>query len=293
MAKLAFVITGGYITEMARTIYFDERKGYEKTMEFLKSAMCGTVHTEKEIERLAQDILLGRAEMTGNTADESYGLYRYDSDEEPELPENWNIWRMIENLQKELHEEKAKNAILNEKMGIMRECLTGEGKDKYMFLAGEKPERRGESLLYDMYIEESNGNLRSKEPEMNPMLRSFLDRAKEDRNERSTTDYGWLEPSGKFHEVEWGKHEKYAFEWITKNLPEAEWTVKDFLDSGDELMKRGWVLLHNPSLSLGTAFPTKDKTKRYTKAQKEFLYEYYMERNEKERAAEIWKEDEN
>lgn len=57
-----------------------------------------------------------------------------------------------------------------------------------------------------------------------------------------------------------------------------------------KLVERGWVLLHNPSQ--GIAFPTKNPVKEYTKAQKEFLYDYYMERDCKKEANAIWQEDE-
>lgn len=58
----------------------------------------------------------------------------------------------------------------------------------------------------------------------------------------------------------------------------------------DGAIKRGWVLLHNPSQ--GIAIPTRDFSREYTKAQKEFLYDYYMERNCKKEANAIWQEDE-
>lgn len=48
--------------------------------------------------------------------------------------------------------------------------------------------------------------------------------------------------------------------------------------------------LRNPSR--GIAFPTKNPVKEYTKAQKEFLYDYYMERDCKKEANAIWQEDE-
>lgn len=60
------------------------------------------------------------------------------------------------------------------------------------------------------------------------------------------------------------------------------------IGAGDWLVERGWVLLHNPSR--GIAFPTKNPVKEYTKAQKEFLYDYYMERDCKKEANAIWKE---
>lgn len=55
-----------------------------------------------------------------------------------------------------------------------------------------------------------------------------------------------------------------------------------------ELQKKTWVLLHNPQQ--GIAIPTRDITREYTKAQKEFLYDYYMERDCKKEANAIWKE---
>lgn len=48
--------------------------------------------------------------------------------------------------------------------------------------------------------------------------------------------------------------------------------------------------MHNPSQ--GIAIPTRDFSREYTKAQKEFLYDYYMERNCKKEANAIWQEDE-
>ena len=58
---------------------------------------------------------------------------------------------------------------------------------------------------------------------------------------------------------------------------------------GDWLVERGWVLLHNPSQ--GIAFPTRNPAKRYTKAQKEFLYDYYMERKCQKEANAVYEED--
>ena len=38
-----------------------------------------------------------------------------------------------------------------------------------------------------------------------------------DTEEHTTEDYGWLEPNGKFHAVEWGEHQKWAYEYSNKN----------------------------------------------------------------------------
>lgn len=61
-------------------------------------------------------------------------------------------------------------------------------------------------------------------------------------------------------------------------------------NSGDALVDRGWILLHNPSQ--GIAYPTESENHVRTKAQKEFLYDYYMERKCYSEANEIWKEGE-
>ena len=129
-------------------------------------------------------------------------------------------------------------------------------------------------------------------------LQSFIDRMT-DEKEHSTEDYGWLEPDGTFHEVEWAEHQNFAEEFIREHMTEEDWIaagihqpgqfMSDSLYTfGDYLIERGWVLLHNPSQ--GIAFPTKKPEKRYTKAQKEFLYDYYMERGREIEANEIWKE---
>lgn len=63
----------------------------------------------------------------------------------------------------------------------------------------------------------------------------------------------------------------------------------DVIGAADYLVRRGWVLLHNPQQ--GIAIPTRDITREYTKAQKEFLYDYYMERDCKEEANAIWQDE--
>lgn len=101
----------------------------------------------------------------------------------------------------------------------------------------------------------------------------------------TTADYGWLDPAGNFFEVSWGDHQTWAEEhikgmplWEELSLKERIWAD----GMGDVLMNHGWVLLHNPSH--GPAFPTKKPGRRYTKRQAEFLYSYFLERNEHDKA---------
>lgn len=60
-------------------------------------------------------------------------------------------------------------------------------------------------------------------------------------------------------------------------LQDAEENLKNYLSVADQGIP-------------GIAYPTKNSVREYTKAQKEFLYDYYMERGCKEEANAIWKE---
>ena len=106
-----------------------------------------------------------------------------------------------------------------------------------------------------------------------------------DVKEHTTADYGWLEPNGVFHEVEWGEHQYWAGKYVEENFPEQ---YEEILKPGDWLVDRGWVLLHNPSQ--GVAFATGSMVRDMTKAQKEFLYDYYIERDCKDEANALWDE---
>lgn len=74
-----------------------------------------------------------------------------------------------------------------------------------------------------------------------------------------------------------------------ENIDEAvQQEARKYISYGDFLTDRGWVLLHNPSQ--GIAIPTTSPGKRYTKAQKEFLYQYFIDRNCEKEANEIWED---
>lgn len=55
----------------------------------------------------------------------------------------------------------------------------------------------------------------------------------------------------------------------------------------NNVTKPGEMVLNNPSQ--GIAFSTRNPVKEYTKAQKEFLYDYYMERGKETEANKVWK----
>jgi hypothetical protein len=100
---------------------------------------------------------------------------------------------------------------------------------------------------------------------------------------KTLEDYGWLRPDGKFFPCEWGSHESWAAKYIEKYYPNDE-----VYYSGDFLVEKGWILLHSPMQGIPnvSTFDIQSATKR----QKEFLYDYFLERNMNIEANLIWKE---
>lgn len=271
----SFSINGEFITQLAKERFFMEGADYENVMELLLSCMCGTEMSDQERKRHAEDVLLGRAEFAGNTADGSFCMRTYDAEDKlPEVPEYFNIFTSYAKLKKKLKETE-------KELDKMREwyCVAMEHVPSY--------ERNTVLRETGQQIESGYGN---------PMLDSFMERMM-DEEEHTTEDYGWLAPDGTFYAVDWGNHQEWAQRFIEESFPEmAEDDEMDMqthcniglIGAGDYLAERGWVLLHSPSQ--GIAEPTKDPRRNYTKAQKEFLYDYYMERNKENKANEVWEE---
>lgn len=255
---LTFGITGEFITQIAREWFYSGEKSIEKVMEILKDCMTGTDASEAKIRRYAEDILLGRAALKGSTADGTYHLERYEPGEEKSLPRSMNIWK-IPQLRREA-EEKLNE--MNEQFCVAMEHL---------------PESEQRAVRRELGME-------TREDREQQQIDEFLKRMM-DVKEHTTTDYGWLEPDGTFHGVEWGEHQCWADRYVEENFPEQ---YEEILEAGDWLVDRGWVLLHNPSQ--GVAFATGSLVRDMTKAQKEFLYDYYTERDCKREANEIWEE---
>lgn len=276
---LCFSVQGEFITNLAREWLFCEGKDLNKIIDLLESCMCGTDMSEKKIRRYAEDILIGRAELKGDTATGTFHMVAYDADEQPEVKDSQNIFLQLTKAKQEKREAQ------NE-LDKMREW--------YTVAMEHLPEREQRKVM-----KETGQEIPEDEYELSDALQSYIDRML-DEEEHSTEDYGWLEPDGTFHEVEWAEHQKFAEKFIKEHMTEEDWIaagihqpgqfMSDSLHTfGDYLIERGWVLLHNPSQ--GIAFPTKKPEKRYTKAQKEFLYDYYMERGREKEANEIWTEE--
>lgn len=263
---VSFGITGEFLTNIAREWFYIEGRDYEKVIQLLMDGMSGTDTPETTIRRYAEDILLGRAALKGRTNDGTYHLETYEPDEQEEMHGTMNIWeRFARNMQekKRLQKELEK---MTERYAVAMEYVPS-------YMQREVRKELGEETAEDI---------------QQTALDSYIKRMT-DEEEHTTEDYGWLEPDGTFHAVEWGRHEGWASDYMREHMSEEEWLNDMTNRAGDYLTDRGWVLLHNPSQ--GIAMPTKNELKPYTKAQKEFLYDYFMERDCEKEANEIWKED--
>lgn len=262
--ELTFGITGEFITQIAREWFYSGEKSFAVVMEILENSMTGTDTPKAQIRRYAEDILLGRATLKGCTSDNTFRLAIFEAGEEEKLPVKMNLWEMPELRMEEVREKER----MTEKYIVAMEHLPDAEKRAVKLELGEELE-----------ISEYQA------------LDNFIKRMT-DTEEHTTEDYGWLEPNGAFHGVEWGEHSKWADDWLRENLTEEEYEKTDckyrLYNSSDVLVDRGWILIHNPSQ--GIAYPTECEGHVRTKAQKEFLYDYYMERNCKGEANAIWDE---
>lgn len=108
-------------------------------------------------------------------------------------------------------------------------------------------------------------------------------------------EYGWLNTRGEFFPVPFGGHERFAGEYVEKaalfdRRYERGTSGLKFRSSGDFLVKGlGWVLIDNPEQ--GSGIITRDHSRRLTKAQKEFLYDYLHARGRYAEANAIYEED--
>jgi hypothetical protein len=124
---------------------------------------------------------------------------------------------------------------------------------------------------YECFFQKQNEEINEEEEPIDP-VGSLI--------ENTRQDYGWLSPDGKFYPVPWGEHGVFARDYIEKNIPDAP-----DMDEEDYLIKIGWILIHSPICG-----KPRIECQNATKRQKEFLWDYWMDRDDKEEANAIWAE---
>lgn len=298
---LSFGITGEFITRIAREWFFIEHKPYEVVEEFLLSCMAGTDTPKGKLQLMAQDVLLGRAEFRGNSWDETYRYVILDE------PAEMNLFREYANAQAELRSEKESRENVSEKyialLDALRMWYDGDLEDAVESIEDHEAKDLVIDLmaLHDQVLLEYSPcyGRRVKFPDSQEeivirkttgetLLDSYM--AQQHIEEKHKDNYGWLEPDGTFHPVPWCDHQEYAIKIIREKGWYDEFDRWEDDGSiyycGDFLVRvKGWVLLHNPGR--GVAYVTRGESKRLTKAQREFLFNYYFDRGEKAKAAEF------
>lgn len=296
---LKFGITGEFITKTAREWFYIEHKPYSIIEDLLLSCMCGTDIPEGKLKMMAQDIISGRSELVGNSWD---GTFRYSESEEP--PE-MNLFFEYNKAWQKVIDIKSDNEALSRKFNALYDSVVYI-KDGYFEDAidsvSQYPEMK--DLLIDLLVSFGKiavqyrpGGVRKvifdddtsfeTDPDDtgSPLLNDFFEQKRIE--EEHDDNYGWLEPDGTFHPVPWCEHQEYATKVIWERGWSEEYRHWDGLRDlpGDFLTEtKGWVLLHNPGQ--GVAYVSRCESKRLTKSQREFLFDYFYRRGKTAKAKE-------
>lgn len=111
------------------------------------------------------------------------------------------------------------------------------------------------------------------------------------RDTESFYEYGFISPEGKFYAVEWGEHSEWANKYCEDN-----WTIDELMKTNNKgkyigadylVYIKGWLLLHNAHQGEAKL----EQGKPMTKAQKETLYDYYINYGRDEEATKLYKEE--
>lgn len=258
--KLSFSVRGETITMLARDRLYD-RNDLLGALELIMDCTMTDQLTEEKRFRIAFDILDGKKEIVGVYPGETYGIRDC---EEQDPVHNIKAWQ--------------------ERINVRLKRLENENREwvKKMICIGENLDIYEKRKINAAWKNEYDGNEIFEDALQTIPYSELLQSALERMSCSEEDDYGWLEPSGKFHPADWGHHQSFARDWLEQNDPEFNPGNPKYCYPGDILVDRGWILLHNPAQ--GVAFVTQSDTKQPTKAQREFLYDYYMKRNHPEKA---------
>lgn len=280
-----FSVQGEFITNLAREKLYQENN-FKYAMDLLKSCLQTDQMTDEEITGIAMAILDGRKEIRGKYPSDEYGVY--------DTPENkLGLCEYLNNINEKTKQlEENYNQLLQKFMFIVNDlsefsirCYNNEYYTEY-----------GEPLFESMAP--SAGAI--KDYQMDQKINMVEDYLKQQKSE-TEDDYGWLAPDGTYYPVEWGKHAEWAQEYLNEHYPFEDYAniywktdsdgKRHHYVNGDCLVYcLHWVLIDNPYQ--GQGHPTYDKAYGLTKAQKEFLYDYYTERNRWKEANELYEDDE-
>lgn len=261
--KLTFSIAGRFITDTARE-YFYQSNNLEKAVDLIMHSTMTDLITPEERFITALKIIDGMADIVGVYPHDDYDV-QYHETRNPDVKGLYNHLSETAETINALETEKRQ---LEEKISLILSELPAETIDRLNRLCYNELGTR----LCDGYDPDDDLSMPN-----TSLLDSFLQQTRADfERGRSDDNYGWLEPNGTFHIVDWGEHQNWAYEWLKEHRPE-DCPKINIGKSGDILFSYGWILLHSPGMGIAEA--TRNHEKRITKKQRDFLYGYYMDRN--------------
>lgn len=275
--ELHFSIEGAFVARAARERLFE----FDDLVGAMELIMHATVTDQlSEAERAAQAlaILDGRKTIAGVYPGPTYGVYDVPEDErDPRRTLAAYFQRLHERLS--TADERARE--LQNKLTACASVLTDER------MAACDREYR---LTYDPH-----GTIFDEYRPEDESTSALVDNLLFQRHRGPEHPYGWLFPDGTFYPVEWGEHQGWAYKWLMNHDPEFRHKER-YGDrtpihlAGDYLNERHRaVLLHNPSM--GVADVTNPSGRPLTRAQREFLFNYYANMDLDERASAFYADD--
>lgn len=290
-----FSIEGEFITNLAREKFYHNHQ-LTSAIDLLWSATETDQLTKEEHLILCLEIIAGKKNIVGVYPGDDYGVEEVEN-------KNSCIKELFKNVDEQMAKVNEKEEELKKLYQKLSFILSELDDWKIRSLNNSYKSEYGENLFdnppktdFQMYLENQH-----KDDTFGTIdaVDSYLSRVRNTK-EHTTADYGWLAPDGTFYEVEWGEHSGWAEEYCKEHYPNKDcanmyWKDNDdgtrrHLVNGDFLVYvLHWVLLDSPYQGIAT--PKYDPVFGMTKAQKEFLYDYYTERNRTKEANEIWSDD--
>lgn len=283
---ISFVVEGSFITELAREKLFVE-KNLDAAVQLLRSSLITDELDSDEQLMLCLHILHGSASIVGNTRDGDYRIETRDNlDEHPTNLSS--ISKLITDMAAEIKSLKKERDSLANKLARLAEEVN---EYRIQDINEEWLEETGEKMFPEVPEREM------KTP-ASAMLDSYLKQAKLEKEEEDCL-YGWLEPNGTWHPVKWGHHSQWAQEWLDEHKPfkdnaslywyeDKEGCRHHIYDIDVLIQSLNWILLENPHH--GLAQIKRNESKKMTRKQKEFLYDYFIKQNRREEANTLFEE---
>lgn len=276
---LHFSVSGEMVTNLAREMLYHQDK-LPEAIDLLLAATETDQLSAGDKLLIAVEILNGTKEIVGTYPSDEYRVQECMPQPDQNTIARWcaGIVKRLKDAEKERNELAQKIICISENLSdrerarinlCWREEYDGETRTVFSDPDTLAAERAG-AVLHSL-----TGNDEDSDP-----VQSFLNRTKSN----SDSNYGWLEPNGEFHAVEWGHHQSFARDWLEAKDPDFSPASAKYDAPGDILVEQGWVLLHNPAM--GIAIVTRSESRPLTKAQKDFLFDYYIDRDRPKTAQE-------